>query len=179
MIGVLALQGNFKEHADVLHLLGVNNIFVRTKEDLQAVDALIMPGGESTVMMKLLKDYELAPLLRKRVAEGMPVFGTCAGAIVLSQLGLLDIETERNAYGSQLQSFSAKLVIDEVGALEADFIRAPKITKVAAGVTVLGRLNGVPVAVRQGNVMAVTFHTETRKEVALHRYYLASLSVMP
>ena len=179
VIGVLALQGNFEEHKVVLDDFGMNTIFVRSKEDLQAIDALIIPGGESTVMMKLLNHYELTTLLQDRVRSGMPVFGTCAGVIVLAQLGLLDVTVDRNAYGSQLHSFSAQVEIDGIGALEADFIRAPKIVATKSNVEVLGSYEAFPVAVQQGNVIGVTFHTETRKDVSLHKYFLERLPVMP
>lgn len=177
VIGILALQGDFAEHKTVLDILDLNNIFVRTIADLNAVDALVMPGGESTVMLRLMKLSGLDKEVALRVQKGMPVFGTCAGAILLSRthLNVLDVAIDRNAYGAQLHSFSADLLIEEVGTVAAEFIRAPQIIETGAAVQVLATYGDLPVLVRQAAVLAATFHTETTKDVRLHKYFLEQI----
>ncbi len=199
-IGVLALQGDFAEHAAVLHglegerLAGGNGagplegpleaVEVRLPEELAALDGIIMPGGESTTIGKLLSDYGLLEPLRQRIRCGLPAFGTCAGAIALARtviglerplLAVMDLLIRRNAYGRQLQSFETELLIPELGEppLRAVFIRAPSIESVGSGVQVLARLpDGSIVAARQGNLLAATFHPELAGDFRLHRYFL-------
>lgn len=192
-IGVLALQGDFAEHAAMLHMVGgpylgdggrLRVIEVRLPAELAAVDGLIIPGGESTTIGKLMVAYGLLEPLRQRIAAGLPVFGTCAGAIVLAKdvggleqplLGVLDIVVRRNAFGRQLQSFETDLVLPAIGEppMRAIFIRAPAIVAVGGGVEVLARLqDGTIVAVRQGNVLATAFHPELTTDTRLHGYFV-------
>ncbi len=179
MVGVLALQGDFAEHMHILESVQVDSLHVRTKEDLDRVYALIIPGGESTVMMKLLIASGLDKEIIVRVQGGMPVFGTCAGAILLSKshLNLIDIDVDRNAYGSQVQSFRANIDIKNIGSVEGEFIRAPKITTVGSGVDVLAENEGSAVLVQQGSVLAATFHTETVAVNLLHAYFLSLMTL--
>lgn len=183
-VGVLALQGDFAEHVSVLDQLKVRthyakatrvkSIEVRSAKDLETCDALVLPGGESTVMMKLLCQTGLDQEIIKRVQSGMPVFGTCAGAILLSDshLDLLDITIDRNAYGSQLQSFSDQITIEDIGTIDAIFIRAPIIIRSGEHVSVLATLKEHPVLVRQGNILAATFHPEIQSDTAIHAAFL-------
>jgi len=183
-VGVLALQGDFKEHIAVLHSIDVAGVEVRTPEELNEVDALIIPGGESTTIGKLADLYGLIAPIRDRVQAGMPILGTCAGMIFLAsgvtegdqpQLGVLDVVVERNAFGRQVDSFEADLTIvgrDEP--VHAVFIRAPWIHKAASGVEVLASVADPateeerPVVVRQGNVLATSFHPELIGETWIH-----------
>jgi len=163
-IGILAFQGDVIEHRRALDALDMNNQEVRSPEELTQTDALIIPGGESTVLAMFLRKTGLdtAIILRHR-AEKFPIFGTCAGAILLSDLGLIDVDIERNAYGSQADSFEATIPLTLDGqeeSLTGLFIRAPKVTRVGKGVEVLGRYKGEPVVYRQGLVLAATFHPE-------------------
>lgn len=182
-IGVLALQGDFAEHLAVLDSLGHRSRMVRSGLDLDGVDALIIPGGESTTMLKLIDRYEMRDVLVKRLKHGMPVFGTCAGAIVLAErvsdgeptLGVWDLQVERNAYGRQVESFEADLTVDGLEEpVRGIFIRAPIITN-AAGSTVLARWDGQPVLVRRDNLLAATFHPELAGETRIHRWFVESL----
>jgi 5'-phosphate synthase pdxT subunit len=189
-VGVLALQGDFEEHVAMLHRVGthggqpVEAREVRTAEELAEVDGLIMPGGESTTIGKLLRESALLEPLRRRVAAGMPVLGTCAGAIALARnveglprplIGLMDICVRRNAYGRQLESFEIEVDIPELGepSVRAIFIRAPSITAAGSGVTVLARrADGSIVAARQGSMLALSFHPELTADDRLHRYFV-------
>src|SRR3990167_4012427 len=182
-VGVLALQGDFAEHCTVLHSLNVETKEVRTPEDLAACSHLIIPGGESTVMGKLLTSSGIRdPLIQRANAGDLAIFGTCAGAILLAKeilgkntpegLGLMDISVDRNAYGTQLHSFEAEIAIEGIGSVPVAFIRAPKITRVGNGVDILASYEGMPVLVRQGRCIASTCHPEVRGEAALHRYFL-------
>lgn len=177
-VGVLALQGDFEAHARVLAELGATPRTVRTPRDLDGLDALVIPGGESTTMRLGLEREELAGPLRDLVAAGTPVLGTCAGLIVLDRdhLGLLDVTTRRNAFGRQLQSFEADLEVAgiEGGPLRAIFIRAPWVEHAGEDVEVLAEVDGHPVAVRQGNILAVAFHPELTGDPRIHRRLLAS-----
>ena len=182
IIGVLALQGDFEAHQKALARAGARGVEVRTAADLEAVDALIIPGGESTTMLKLLQDEGLLEPLR-RFGERRPIFGTCAGAILLASrvthpaqesLGLMDIEVERNAYGRQLESHVAKIE-EEEGPMEAVFIRAPVIRSVGPSVRVLARYKGDPVLVQQGRHMAATFHPELTDDDRVHLRFLNSI----
>jgi pyridoxal 5'-phosphate synthase pdxT subunit len=172
-VGVLALQGGFEAHSKSLARLGVEAREVRTPEDLDRLDALIIPGGESTTIGLGVEREGLAKPLIDFVHSGRPVLGTCAGMIMLDRehLGVLDIGVRRNAFGRQLASFETKLIVDGA-AIDAVFIRAPWVEDVGDGVEVLAEVDGHPVAVRQGNVLAVAFHPELSSDLSLHRWLL-------
>ncbi|MDR1871412.1 MAG: pyridoxal 5'-phosphate synthase glutaminase subunit PdxT [Deltaproteobacteria bacterium] len=185
-IGVLALQGDYFKHAVAAQKVGAQTVEVREKADLGKVDGLIIPGGESGVMSKLLVRDGLLEPLKKFAATGKPIFGTCAGAILLSadieryeqtSLGLLDIQVKRNGYGRQIESFETTLTVPVLGdnPVWAVFIRAPVITRVGEGVEVMATHKGVPVLVRQGSVMAATFHPELTEDSRVHEYFLAQV----
>ncbi|MGH2719695.1 MAG: pyridoxal 5'-phosphate synthase glutaminase subunit PdxT [Actinomycetota bacterium] len=182
-VGILALQGDVAEHRRALRACGVEPVEVRTASELDAVDALVIPGGESTTMLKLIDRYELRSGLVKRIEAGMPVLATCAGAIVLASrvldgeppLGVLDLTVTRNAYGSQRESFETEVTVDGVGTMQAAFIRAPVFADPGPGVTVLARWEDRPVAVRTETILAVSFHTEVTGSTALHRHFLESM----
>jgi len=179
--GVLALQGDWAAHAEVLRTLGVEIALVRTAAELATVDALVLPGGESTAMLRLMEHDNLADKISHRVRNGLPVLATCAGVILLAagtkpiqpSLALLDVEVERNAYGRQVHSRVAVVELaDELGEpeqIEGVFIRAPKITRIGPDVRVLGRLGTDPVLVRQGGIIAATFHPELTDDHRIHR----------
>lgn len=181
-IGILALQGDFEAHARVLERLGAEVVYVRAPEDLQGLDGLVLPGGESTTHMKLLEETGLDEAIRKMAASGAAVFGTCAGAILLANdvrepaqksLGLMDITVVRNAYGRQLSSDVLELETKlREQPLEMVFIRAPIIEKTAKGVEVLAEREGKPVLVQQGRIMAATFHPELTADTAIHKKFL-------
>jgi pyridoxal 5'-phosphate synthase pdxT subunit len=170
-IGVLALQGDFEAHARVLSELGANPRPVRTAAELEGLDGLVIPGGESTTMTLGVEREGLAEPLRELARSGRPVLGTCAGLIMLDRehLGLLDLSARRNAFGRQVDSFEADLEL-EGGPLRAVFIRAPWVDAHGDEVEVLAEVDGHPVAVRQGNVMAVAFHPELTGDHRLHRW---------
>jgi 5'-phosphate synthase pdxT subunit len=185
--GILALQGDVSEHAAALRHCGATPVEVRRGSDLEAIDALIIPGGESTTMLKLIDRYELREPLVKRIETGLPVFGTCAGAIVLATstsdgeqpLGVLNLSVLRNAYGSQRESFEADVDVAGVGLLRAVFIRAPVFQRAGPGVEVLATWAGRPVVVRSDRLLASAFHPEIAGTAAMHRFFLeqvASLS---
>jgi 5'-phosphate synthase pdxT subunit len=175
-VGVLALQGGFEAHEKILRDLGAEPREVRVAGDLEDLDALIIPGGESTVMTLGVQREGLAGPLRELVDRGTPVLGTCAGMIMLDRdhLGVLDISAERNAFGRQLRSFEADLEVAGVAGepIHAVFIRAPWVAERGDGVEVLAEIDGHPVAVRQGNVIAVAFHPELSGESRLHELLL-------
>jgi 5'-phosphate synthase pdxT subunit len=179
VIGVLALQGNFAEHRAVLERLGATVVEVRLPRDLDGLDGLVIPGGESTTIGKLLVDYGLVEPLRERIRGGLPVLGTCAGAILLArELGGIDMQVQRNAFGRQLQSFETDLVVSGLGdkPIRAIFIRAPAIESVGLGAEVLARLDdGTIVAARQGNVITTAFHPELTDDDRFHRMWIQSL----
>ena len=174
VVGILALQGGFEAHAKILRALDVEPREVRTVAGLEDLDALIIPGGESTVMTLGIEREGLAEPLTQLIASGLPVLGTCAGMIMLDRdhLGVLDISAQRNAFGRQLRSFEADVDVDGVGAVHAVFIRAPWVAEHGAHVEVLAEVDGHPVAVRQGNVIAVAFHPELAGETRLHKLLL-------
>lgn len=182
-IGLLGLQGAFRDHIRHLEALGVRWRVVRDADDLPSVERLIIPGGESTVMARYLKRFSLVGPLKKRMAEGMPVWGICAGAILLAEsvdggpglTGALPIKVSRNAYGRQIASFQAGLDVPKLSLsnFPAIFIRAPRIIDAGSGAAVLARLGGDPVFVQAGAVMATTFHPELGKDPIFHRYFLA------
>lgn len=176
-IGVLGLQGDVREHLELLEGLEATPRTVKTLDDLEAVDALVIPGGESTTIGFMLAEHAMIDPLVKRIADGLPVLGTCAGAILLAKqvaggdvakIGVLDIAIERNAYGRQVDSFEGELDVQGVGMMRAVFIRAPIITAVEDGVSVLAAHGDHPVVVQQGNVIAATFHPELAAEAGLH-----------
>jgi 5'-phosphate synthase pdxT subunit len=183
--GVLGLQGDFAEHLHALRELNVEAVDVRRPEQLGEIQALIIPGGESTTIGKLAAQYGIIPKLRARVAEGMPVWGTCAGAIFIAKdvpghphpiAGLMDMTVERNAFGRQVDSFEADLAIAGIGPepFHAVFIRAPRIASVGPGVTVLASLeDGTIVAARQGRLLATSFHPELTGDHRLHEHFLS------
>jgi len=187
--GVLALQGDWKAHIEVMEDLGVRARPVRTTADLDRVDRLILPGGESTAMLRLLEAGGLRHSLRERIAAGMPVLATCAGVILLarrvtpaqSSLGLLDVDVIRNAYGRQIASAVTEVRLEApvngTPWLEGVFIRAPRIDRVGPRVTVLGRLGDDPVLVRQAAILAATFHPELSADRRVHRLLLAAPEV--
>lgn len=183
-IGVLAIQGDFREHRLTLEKLGVEVVEVRLPKDLEGVSGLIIPGGESTTIGKLLRWYKLDEAIISRVKSGMSVFGTCAGAIILSKkivgneqfsLGLLDISISRNAYGRQIDSFETSLDIEGVGKVKTCFIRAPIISEVGGNVEVLASHDDKPVLVQEGNVLAATFHSELNDEKKVHEYFISMI----
>ncbi len=179
--GVLALQGDFREHCAVLADAGATPIEVRTPEHLAQVECLVIPGGESTTISKLARIYGLVEPIRERVAAGMPIFGTCAGMIVLAErvegfeplLKLIDITVQRNAYGRQVDSFEADLAVTGIDhPVRGVFIRAPMVEQVGPNVTVLAEHEGHPVVLEQGAVVVASFHPELVGETALHEYLL-------
>lgn len=176
LVGILALQGDFEAHTRILTSLGARPREVRVPEDLEGLDALIIPGGESTVMTLGIEREGLAEPLRD-LARRAPVLGTCAGMIMLDRdhLGVLDITASRNAFGRQLHSFESEVELEGVpgGPVHAVFIRAPWVADHGPGVEVLGRVEEHPVAVRQGRVLAVSFHPELSGETRLHRMLLS------
>jgi 5'-phosphate synthase pdxT subunit len=180
LVGVLALQGDFEAHRKVLEALGAQVREVRTPADLEGIAGLVIPGGESTTMTLGIEREGLAEPLRELAAHGVPVLGTCAGLIMLDRdhLGVLDIVAERNAFGRQVHSFVESLDIDGVGdGIEAIFIRAPWAREVGDGVEVLAAVDGHPVAVREGDVLAVSFHPELTGETRLHEWLLSRIAV--
>jgi pyridoxal 5'-phosphate synthase pdxT subunit len=177
VVGVLALQGDFEAHAKIMRSLGAEAREVRVPADLEGLDALIIPGGESTVMTLGIEREGLAEPLREIVRGGMPVLGTCAGMIMLDRehLGLLDVTTRRNAFGRQVRSFEADIDLAGVGGgpMHAVFIRAPWVAEWGPSVEVLGHVEEHPVAIRQGNMLAVSFHPELAGDGRLHEMLLA------
>jgi pyridoxal 5'-phosphate synthase pdxT subunit len=187
-VGVLALQGAFEVHQQRLHRLGVRAPLIRTPRELDAVDALVLPGGESTTMSRLLGTSGLFDVLAARLADGMPVFGTCAGMILCATevldarpdqrgFGLIDITVRRNGYGRQLDSFEADLEVQGLDTpFHAVFIRAPLVERLGPGVEVLACHDGVPVLVRSRSCTVAAFHPELTDDVRLHELFVEHLS---
>ena len=189
-VGILALQGDFEAHAKALERAGAEPVFVRTADELKSIDGLVIPGGESTTMLKLIDFMDLRGPLRD-FARGKPVFGTCAGAILLAKevqnpaqesFGLLDLTLERNGYGRQIDSRVATIHTDPdfekrtgAGDLEAVFIRAPIIRRTGPGVKVLAEYQGDPVLVEQGRHLVATFHPELTQDSRVHKLFLSKL----
>ncbi len=181
-IGVLAQQGAFIEHIAVLRRLEVEAFPVRLAGELEGLDGLIIPGGESSSIVKLMQEYDLTEPVRRLAEQGFPIMGTCAGMILMAKrvsglepLGAMDIDVKRNAFGRQVDSFETDLEVPVIGEppFHAVFIRAPYIEKVGDGVEILARLpNGVGVAARQGNMVALAFHPELTNDLRLHSYFL-------
>jgi pyridoxal 5'-phosphate synthase pdxT subunit len=171
-IGVLAVQGAFREHVAVLRRLGADVVEVRKPEQLDGLDGLVIPGGESTAIGRLIRLYGLEEAIRRFTA---PVFGTCAGMILLDRnhLGLVDLEVERNAYGRQVASFEADLALDgDDEPLRGVFIRAPRVRDVGPGVEVLAELDGEPVLLREGRFLVASFHPELTGDPRVHERFL-------
>ena len=182
-IGVLAMQGAFREHQQTLNKLGVEAIKLRRVEELSEVSGVIIPGGESTTIGKLLTDFNLLEPLREKILKGLPVFGTCAGMILLAKeiensdqprLGTMDIKVARNAFGRQVDSFEVDLNIPEIGEepIRAVFIRAPYILEVKPKVKVLAEVEGKIVMARQDNMLVSAFHPELTDDLRIHQYFI-------
>lgn len=184
-IGVLALQGAFARHVEVLNDVGVDAFEVRNRGQLDRCDAIVLPGGESTTMSKLLDTFELTEPLAKMVDDGLPTFGTCAGMILLAStisdgrpdqhsFGAIDIDVRRNGYGRQIDSFEADLDIPELGGdpFTAVFIRAPVVEAHGVAVEVLATVDDIPVLCRQGPVLVASFHPELTDDRRLHRFFV-------
>lgn len=193
-IGVLALQGDFREHIEILRALGVEAREVRKREELEGLDGLIIPGGESTAIGKIARAYDLVEPIREMASAGKPVWGTCAGMILLARnigseaphLGVMDVTVERNAFGRQVASFETDLAVPALRELRnghaadasyhAIFIRAPRIREVGPHVQVLARLeDGTIVAARQENMMVTSFHPELTRDTRFHQFFLEKL----
>ena len=176
VVGILALQGDFAAHARTLRELGAEPREVRVPADLDGLDGLVIPGGESTTMTLGIERERLAEPLRELAAAGTPLFGTCAGLIMLDRdhLGLMDLRAERNAFGRQVRSFEADLEIAGIDGppVRAVFIRAPWVAEHGEGVELLAEIDGRPVAVRQGDRLAISFHPELSGETRLHALFL-------
>ena len=184
-VAILALQGAFAEHGQMLDKLGADHFEIRQKKDLEKeFDALILPGGESTVMGKLLHDLDLYESIRDKILAGMPVFGTCAGLILLAKdieeesthLATMDIRVKRNAYGRQLGSFNTEDEFRGIGEIPMTFIRAPYIAEVFGEAEVLARVDGKIVAARQNNQLVTAFHPELSDDLKVHQYFLNMIS---
>ena len=171
-IGILSIQGSFVEHAQIMRQLKTPFNFVRSKEDLSLITHLIIPGGESTTMIKLLNDFGMWTILEQKLSKNkIKIFGTCAGAIICQKLGM-DIQIERNAYGSQQESFIDKLKSNKFPNLIGVFIRAPRFTSTNLNVKVLATYNNEPVLAQQNNFLVSAFHPELNNELRIHRYFL-------
>lgn len=186
-VGILALQGAVKEHADMIKKLDNTEIvLVKKIKELDEIDGLILPGGESTAMGKLLLDYSMIKPITEKAVSGMPMWGTCAGMILMAKqidsqnkthLNLLDINVVRNGYGGQLDSFETKMCIPAVSQDEIPlvFIRAPYIKSAGSTVRVLAQLDGKIIAVEEGNLIATSFHPELTKDTSFHQYFLQKI----
>lgn len=182
VIAILAVQGSFFEHEQILKKLGVEYFEIRQKADLNKhFDGLILPGGESTTMGKLLRELDIFEILQKRISDNLPVYGTCAGMILLAKnisndnnvhFATMDITVKRNAYGRQLGSFETVADIKDIGSVPMVFIRAPYIEKVGESVDVLATVNGNIVAARQNNQLVTSFHPELTDNTSVHEYFL-------
>lgn len=183
-IGVVAVQGAFAEHARIFGDLGADTVLVRLPKHLDGVDGLVFPGGESTSIGRLMRDYNLMEPIRELGQQGLPMLGTCAGMILLAKriegepephLGLMDVTVVRNSFGRQRESFETDLDIPVLGKphLHAVFIRAPHITSIGEGVEVLARYEDRIVGVKQGNLVALSFHPELTNDYRVHKYFLS------
>ena len=181
-IGVLALQGAFAEHETMLKKLGVESFQIRNRADFEKeYDGMIIPGGESTVIAKLLRDLDIFDALKEKIIHGLPVYGTCAGLILLAKslsggedygLGTMDITARRNAYGRQLGSFYTETEFKGIGVVPMTFIRAPYIEHAENNVEVLATVHGKIVAAKQGNQLVTAFHPELNESTAVHEYFI-------
>lgn len=176
-IAILALQGAFEEHQQMLQRIGIDSFLVRNLQDWQQEkDAVIIPGGESTAMMRIMKDEDLYAPIKKEIAEGLPVMGTCAGLIMLDRdhLGTMDIKAKRNAYGRQLGSFACRGEVKGIGNdIPMTFIRAPYIEEAGDGVEVLATIDNRMVAARQGKQLVTAFHPELTDDTRLHEFFVS------
>lgn len=186
-IGVLAVQGAVSEHMDKLAAVGANAVQVKYAHELDGLDGLIIPGGESTAIGRLLRDFGLMEPIRRRCAEGMALWGTCAGMILAAKeladddaryLGLMDIRVRRNAYGRQLDSFITRANVPEVSAepVPLVFIRAPYVESAGENVKVLLKINGNIVACREGKFLATSFHPELTEDISFHKYFVENIA---
>ena len=182
-IGVLALQGDFDAHRRALNILGVKNTDIRKSEQLEDIDGLIIPGGESTTLIKLLHAFDMVDPIREFYKNGNGIFGTCAGSILLAKeiensdqfrFGFIDITVVRNGYGRQVDSFEDDLNVNEFGKepVHAVFIRAPRITRCGAGVTTLAAAGGSSLIAKEKNILVTTFHPELTDDTRIHRYFV-------
>lgn len=181
-VGVLALQGDFEAHVRALARAGAEPVVVRTREDLESVDRMVIPGGESTTIGKLATTYDLVEPLRKRAADGMPILGTCAGMIMCAKritegdqplLAIVEVTVRRNAYGRQVDSFETDLSFKGLAdPVHAVFIRAPWVEEVGPGVEVLAEHRERPVAARQGRILLCSFHPELTDDLRIHRLFM-------
>lgn len=188
-IGVLGLQGDFCEHLKLLNHLDVDTVDVRLPQHLEGLHGLVIPGGESTTLRKLLRFSQLDQAIVAKANAGLALFGTCAGMILLADaiendpetepLQLIDITVSRNAYGRQIDSFEADVSIEAIGAFHAVFIRAPQIIQAAPAVEILSEHNGVPILARQGNVLVSSFHPEINGDVRVHEYFVRTVCGVP
>jgi len=186
-IGVLALQGAFREHIDIIGFLGHKGVEIRKVEDLNSIDGLILPGGESTAIGKLLVDFKIKEILIQKIRDGLPVWGTCAGMILLAReiandktthLSLMDIVVRRNGYGRQLGSFKIDGVFKGIeNKIPMVFIRAPYIESVGKGVEILGEIDGKIVAARENNLLATSYHPELTDNLETHRYFINMMNI--
>jgi len=187
-VGVLALQGDVREHLAALQECGAEACEVRSPEEIEAIDALVIPGGESTTISKLARTFGVLDLIAARIKSGMPVFGSCAGLILLSDriidgvagqesFGGLDVTTRRNAFGRQVDSFETDLAFKGIPGdpIRAVFIRAPWVEEFGSSVTVQADVDGYPVALQQGRILATSFHPELTGDTRVHRYFLESV----
>ena len=185
-IGILALQGAFKEHKDILDKLEADSYEIRKKPDLKKrPDGLIIPGGESTVIGKLLNDLDMMEELKAMIENGIPVFGTCAGLILLAKkiendkrihLGCMNIEVQRNAYGRQLGSFVTEEEFQGIGKIPMVFIRAPYIKSIGNNVKILSEVKGKIIAAEEKNILVTAFHPELTKDTRVHKYFLEKIT---
>ncbi len=189
LVGILALQGAVREHADAFARLRVETRFVKTREQLEGIDALVLPGGESTTMSMLLEKNDLFDPVQKMLDDGLPAFGTCAGMILLAtdvldgrtdqrNFAAIDLDVRRNAWGRQVDSFEADLAFDALGddAFPAVFIRAPRVERVGDDVEVLASIDDEPVLCRSGSIVVASFHPELSNDLRIHQLFLEGVS---
>lgn len=185
-VGVLALQGDFREHIAAFTAIDIEAVPVKTESEINSVDALVLPGGESTTIAKLARIFGVFDLLKTKIKSGIPVYGSCAGLILLADkildgaqgqetFGGLNITARRNAFGRQVDSFEGEIDFAGLGKLNGVFIRAPWVEEVGTDVQVLASSHGHPVAVRQGNILATSFHPELTDNYAVHRYFVEEI----
>ncbi|MBI2134692.1 pyridoxal 5'-phosphate synthase glutaminase subunit PdxT [Candidatus Woesearchaeota archaeon] len=181
-IGILALQGDVREHVNIIKKLDADAVLIKHPADLEYIDSLIIPGGESTAISLLMKKYGLYSKIKEKHSQGMPIYGTCAGAILLAKkilgnsmkpLGLIDIDIERNSYGRQIDSFEADLSIKNIGDFRGIFIRAPLVKRLHNQAEILAEHNKFPVMIKQNNVLITTFHPELTNDTRVHEYFLS------
>lgn len=183
-IGILGIQGAIQDHEKIIKKLNHNPVWIKAREHFEKIDALILPGGESTTMIKLLKTFDLWTILKEYLSKGLPVFATCAGMILLSKkidnyelqdtLDILDINVNRNGYGRQIHSFETELEIKEIGKekFNAIFIRAPKITEYDKQIEVLASYKDSPVLIKKDKILAASFHPELTDDTRIHNYFI-------